>query len=81
MRLAWATTVGILQHTMQRPPSRTSRPGLRLVTPGEVDEELAVETAQLHAVNKSRSWKQYLRNLDFFLGLQLELEATAGDPR
>lgn len=51
---------------------------LRLVAPNEVDENLAVETARLHATMRSRTWKQYLRNLDFGLGLQLEPERTIG---
>lgn len=51
---------------------------LRLVKPNEIDENLAVETARLHATISSLTWKQYLRNLDFGLGLQLEPGRTIG---
>lgn len=48
--------------------------GLRIVTKGEIDECLAVDRAQMHAQNKSLSWKQYIKNLDTFLGLEVEFD-------
>lgn len=51
---------------------------LRLVAPDELDENLAVETARRHATSSSLTWKQYIRDLDFGLGLQLEPERTIG---
>lgn len=54
---------------------------LRLVAPDEIDENLAVETARLHATARSLTWKQYVRNLDFGLGLQLEPGRTIGGLR
>ena len=63
------------------PPMKKTIPGLRLVRAGEIDENLAVEDARMHARNKSLSWKQYLSNMDLFLGLQLDVNSTVGDLR
>ena len=41
------------------------------MTPGEINEILAVDRAQMHANNKSLSWKQYIQNLDLFLELEI----------
>ena len=48
-----------------------TKQGLRVVTPGEINEILAVDRAQMHANNKSLSWKQYIQNLDLFLELEI----------
>jgi hypothetical protein len=55
--------------------------GLRLVTPGEINENLAVERAQLHAKNKANSWSQYLEYFDIFLGIELAFDETLGEFR
>lgn len=52
--------------------------GLRVVSPGEINEVLAVDRAQMHAQNHAFTWKQYVCDMDMFLGFELDFDNTVG---